>query len=259
MSQGAITANLDVAQVVLYVFWLFFFLLILYLRREDKREGYPLQSDEPNRRPFEGVPSMPKPKTFLLADGRTIQAPRDNGDEREPFAYRPRELPGAPLIPAENPMLSGVGSGSYAQRDDHPDVTMEGHPRIQPLRKVNHEFGLHTRDPDPRGMVVIGADGRSAGTVSDVWVDCSEMIIRYLEVELAVTDAHQHVLLPFNMTKVRGNARRIDVCAILSHQFADVPITASPDQVTLYEEDMIMGYYGGGYSFARHPDAGPVQ
>ena len=33
------------AQVVLYAFWIFFAGLILYLRREDKREGYPLESD----------------------------------------------------------------------------------------------------------------------------------------------------------------------------------------------------------------------
>ncbi len=37
-------AYLDVAQVTLYVFWIFFGCLIYYLRREDKREGYPLDS-----------------------------------------------------------------------------------------------------------------------------------------------------------------------------------------------------------------------
>ncbi len=36
-------AYLDVAQVTLYVFWIFFGCLIYYLRREDKREGYPLE------------------------------------------------------------------------------------------------------------------------------------------------------------------------------------------------------------------------
>ena len=42
---GAITQYIDVAQIVLYVFWFFFAGLIWYLRREDKREGYPLESD----------------------------------------------------------------------------------------------------------------------------------------------------------------------------------------------------------------------
>ena len=43
-------AYLDVAQVTLYVFWIFFACLIYYLRREDKREGYPLDSDGAWRR-----------------------------------------------------------------------------------------------------------------------------------------------------------------------------------------------------------------
>ena len=42
--RGAI-GNLDVAQIVLYAFWLFFFGLLFYLRREDRREGYPLESE----------------------------------------------------------------------------------------------------------------------------------------------------------------------------------------------------------------------
>ena len=40
---GAITSHIDVAQVVLYAFWIFFAGLIFYLRREDRREGYPLE------------------------------------------------------------------------------------------------------------------------------------------------------------------------------------------------------------------------
>ncbi|MEL6185723.1 MAG: photosynthetic reaction center subunit H, partial [Myxococcota bacterium] len=42
---GAITEYIDVAQVTLYVFWIFFAGLIIYLRREDTREGYPLEAD----------------------------------------------------------------------------------------------------------------------------------------------------------------------------------------------------------------------
>ena len=45
METGAITGYIDVAQLVLYAFWIFFVGLIFYLRREDKREGYPLVSD----------------------------------------------------------------------------------------------------------------------------------------------------------------------------------------------------------------------
>ncbi len=34
--RGAITSYIDVAQVVLYAFWIFFAGLIFYLRREDR-------------------------------------------------------------------------------------------------------------------------------------------------------------------------------------------------------------------------------
>ncbi len=37
-----ITDYFDVAQMVLYLFWIFFFSLIIYLQRESNREGLPL-------------------------------------------------------------------------------------------------------------------------------------------------------------------------------------------------------------------------
>ena len=40
---GSITGYIDVPQLVLYAFWIFFAALIYYLRQEDKREGYPLE------------------------------------------------------------------------------------------------------------------------------------------------------------------------------------------------------------------------
>ncbi len=55
---------IDGAQITLYAFWIFFAGLIIYLRREDKREGYPLES---NRGPREGWPSVPPKKTYLHA------------------------------------------------------------------------------------------------------------------------------------------------------------------------------------------------
>lgn len=35
----------DVAQIAIYLFWFFFAGLIYYLRREDHREGYPLEDE----------------------------------------------------------------------------------------------------------------------------------------------------------------------------------------------------------------------
>ncbi len=62
-----ITEYIDVAQVVLYVFWFFFFGLIYYLRREDKREGYPLESERSAHITVQGFPPMPEPKTRKLS------------------------------------------------------------------------------------------------------------------------------------------------------------------------------------------------
>ncbi|NCV58886.1 MAG: hypothetical protein EBW19_02420, partial [Betaproteobacteria bacterium] len=59
---GAITGYIDVAQVVLYLFWIFFFGLVVYLQREGKREGYPLLSDNPDipsHVRYEGAFGMP--------------------------------------------------------------------------------------------------------------------------------------------------------------------------------------------------------
>jgi photosynthetic reaction center H subunit len=240
---------LDVAQVVLYVFWLFFFLLILYLRREDRREGYPLISEDPNEKDVWAVQALPEPKQFLLSDGSIVEAPRDNGDKRVPNATPMGPAPGTPMQPNGDPMLSQMGPASFAEREHRVDITVEGHPRIVPLR-ADDAFYLETRDPDPRGMPVIGADGLSAGTVVDVWVDRSEMLLRYLEVELAVTDDHRRVLLPINMAKVHRRHRRVDVSAIFAAHFANVPTTEQAEQVTLLEEDKIMAYYGGGTLFA---------
>jgi photosynthetic reaction center H subunit len=52
---------IDGAQIALYAFWFFFIGLIIYLRREDKREGYPLESPQG---PREGWPTVPPTKTY---------------------------------------------------------------------------------------------------------------------------------------------------------------------------------------------------
>ena len=65
---GDITGYIDVAQVVLYVFWVFFAGLIIYLVKENKREGYPLDSDRTNSRvSVIGWPEPPAPVTYTTA------------------------------------------------------------------------------------------------------------------------------------------------------------------------------------------------
>ena len=64
------SSNIDVASVAIWAFWLFFFGLIYYLRREDKREGYPLESE---RGPVQGFPAVPETKVFNTAHHTTGQ------------------------------------------------------------------------------------------------------------------------------------------------------------------------------------------
>lgn len=243
--QGTIIGSIDVAQVTLYIFWLFFAGLILYLRREDKREGYPLASDGAGRGRAEGFPGMPRPKTFLLPHGGSYTAPSGKADDREIRAEPIGLWPGAPLEPTGNPLVDGVGPASYAARADMPELTIDGHPSIVPTR-VASDHVVDTSDGDPIGMEVFGADRMLAGTVRDVWVDRTEPQIRYLEVEIA---GARKVLLPMTLVKINGK-RQIYVKSILAAQFADVPGLKNPDQVTKLEEDRITAYYAGGNLYA---------
>jgi photosynthetic reaction center H subunit len=248
---GAITQYIDVAQLTLYAFWLFFAGLIIYLRREDKREGYPLESDRnraSDRVKVQGFPAIPKPKTFILQHGGTSVAP--NNKIENPALRRATATgawPGAPLEPTGNPLLAGVGAGAYADRADTPDLTFEGNPRVVPLR-VATDHHVESRDPDPRGMEVVGADGVVGGIVRDVWVDRSEVFVRYLEVE--VTANGRHVLLPIAFARISGWRRQVKVKEIMGRHFADVPSLKNPDQVTLLEEDRISAYYAAGIRYA---------
>jgi photosynthetic reaction center H subunit len=242
-------AYLDVAQVTLYVFWIFFGCLIYYLRREDKREGYPLDSTALGGGVVHGFPRMPDPKTYLLRDGHTATLPNHKNDRRDAPVAPVAPWPGAPMGPTGNPMLDGVGPGSYADREDVPELNIDNVPCIVPMRLAEGTY-LEARDPDPRGMKVMGADSEPGGVVTEVWVDRAEALIRYLEVEVTTSAGAKRVLLPLPFAKIDGRRGRVWVHAILGSQFADVPATKSPDQVTKFEEDRIVGYYGAGTLYA---------
>jgi photosynthetic reaction center H subunit len=246
MQEGA---YLDVAQVTLYVFWIFFACLIFYLRREDKREGYPLDSTASGGGVVHGFPRMPDPKSYLLRDGHIATLPNHKNDRRDVAVAPIAVWPGAPMEPTGNPMLDGVGPGSWADREDVPELNIDNVPCIVPLRLAEGTY-LEPRDPDPRGMKVIGADNEIGGVCTDVWVDRAEALIRYIEVEVTTTAGAKRVLLPMPFALVNHKRGRVTVQAILGRQFADVPVTKSLDQVTKLEEDRIVGYYGAGTLYA---------
>jgi photosynthetic reaction center H subunit len=254
MLTGAITSYIDVAQIALYLFWIFFAGLVFYLQRESRREGFPLQNDGSDTPRNAKASFLPEAKTYKLTGGGTVSVPNDKRESQAIKAKRIGPWHGAAHAPTGNPMIDAVGPASYAQRADVPDRMQSGAPRIVPLR-ADHAYHVDANDTDPVGMAVVGADGVKAGTVKDVWVDRAEAVIRYLE----VSSGARSVLLPMNFaSKINGAKRTITVNAILGGQFANVPGTKNPDQVTLLEEDKIMGYYGGGLLYATPARAEPL-
>lgn len=254
MSTGAITSYIDVAQLVLYAFWIFFFGLILYIRREDKREGYPLESDRSEHITVVGFPNLPPPKEFILPHGGgTRVTPRVEPKPYDLAAEPVAPWPGAPLQPTGNPLVDGVGPAAYAIRPNEPDLTHEGEPRIVPMR-VATDFDVEEKDPDPRGKPVYGADGEVGGTVTDIWVDRSEPQIRYLEMDAK----GRQVLLPINYVRMSKDGERVKVVSICASHFEDVPTLANPDQITLQEEDRVCAYYAGGHLYALPSRSEPL-
>jgi len=239
----------DITSLIFGSFVLFFLGLIIYLRREDRREGYPLEDDVTGRaETLGGLFFTAQPKAFILGEGRaTVLKPNGARDSRDIAADPTSRAPGSPLKPRGEAMLAGVGPGSFAHRAKTPDMMAHGGPKIVPLR-VAADFSIAKGDADPRGMSVTGADGVVAGVVSDVWVDKAEVMIRYLEVKLSATA--QTVLLPMTMAVVSKGRGVVKVNAILAAQFSDVPKLANPTQVTLDEEERVVAYYGGGYLYA---------
>lgn len=253
MATGAITGYVDVAQIVLYVFWAFFAGLIYYLLRENKREGYPLVSDRSKHITVQGWPPVPTPKTYLLPHGGTVQAPR-SGTEPAIAAAPYARFAGAPLQPSGDAMRDGVGPAAYALREDRPELTIDGEPMIVPMRSLPGA-SVAAEDPDPRGLAVVGCDGATAGAVQELWIDRAEPQIRYLEVALAAGGVR---LLPMGLARISGAKRRVTVASVTAAQFAGAPETASGEQITKREEDRITAYFASGHLYATPARLGPV-
>jgi photosynthetic reaction center H subunit len=258
MGTGAITQYVDVAQIVLYLFWIFFAGLIFYLQRESKREGFPLETHLPDGRVIthKGLIAMPTPKTYFLPHGGSVTVPTDQNNEPPLHGIPSHPWNGAPLEPSGDPMLEAIGPGSYANRADTPDLTAEGVVKIIPLRSQHH-YDVSPKDIDPRGLQVIGADGEVAGKVRDLWLDQAEMLFRFLEITVPLkTGGSREVLLPVTFCKISKYA--VDVQAILAAQFEQVPATKHSEQITLLEEEKITAYYGAGTLYAMPGRADPL-
>ncbi|SEA33874.1 photosynthetic reaction center subunit H [Rubrimonas cliftonensis] len=254
-----IIGDFDIAQLVLYAFWAFFFGLIIYIQRETMREGYPLESETTGKPAMFGPWGLPAPKIFRLPHGHgEVMAPNPEKDAREitdrKFALRPTEKwSGAPFEPTGDPMVDGVGPASWAERKDVPEMTLHGDAKIVPLR-VSNEWSVAEGDRDIRGWSVTGCDGQSAGVVKDIWVDRSEALIRYIEIELPGGGS---VLAPMTGVIVGMDGKTVKVHSITAAQFAKVPALKSPEQITMLEEEKVMAYYAGGKLYANAERAEP--
>ena len=166
---------------------------------------------------------------------------------------------GSPLVPTGNPMLAGVGPGSWANRADAPDRTIHGADKIVPMR-LDPTFSIAKGDPDPRGLPVYALDKQIAGTVVELWVDRAEPQVRYYEVKLSGSE--RHAMLPAGFVQwpnfgLWGNDRLL-VKSIVAAQFADVPAIKRNDRITLLEEDKVMAYYAGGHLYATAARSEPL-
>src|SRR6056297_866542 len=127
--------QVDLASVALWLFWIFFALLIVYIQRENMREGYPLEDDDGNVSANQGPFPVPSDKTFKLPHGRgELTLPSGQRPDRTDLALEKTAAGnGFPFVPSGDPMVDGVGPASWAPRRDVPELDGHGHPKIVPM------------------------------------------------------------------------------------------------------------------------------
>ena len=253
---GQISNQIDIPTVAFWVFALFFVVLVAWLQRESKREGYPLRASPFTNELINGAPPPPaEPLTYILNEGGTTDAPHYY--EQAPTHARPlRMFDGTPFYPVGNPLLAGIGPGSWVMKKDVPALTERGDLLLQPLSLL-HEWSIEKIDADPRGMAVFDWRWNEVGRVAEVWIDRGIKIVRMLEVELRADLGASRVLVPIYHTDIYEKARRIRVTALWAHQFPDVPMPAQPGVITGQEEERLNAYYAAGLFYRADPITAP--
>jgi photosynthetic reaction center H subunit len=256
MTYVAYSTQFDLALLSLYLFYAFFLVLIMYLRNEDRREGFPLVHEQNGELVVINPRSAPKPKVWNLAHGGPTVAGREERDLTG-LLTPPSRTPGSPALPLGNPLADGVGPAAYALRADVPDLTYDASlPKIVPLR-VATEYSIAEEDVDPRGWYMVTAEGRAVGTVRDLWVDRSDVILRYIEVSVTGPNP-RNVVFPIGLANFDAGKREAQTSALLAEQFLAAPGLKNPDQITLLEEDKVSAYFAGGYMYATPNRQEPV-
>jgi photosynthetic reaction center H subunit len=260
MSQVFLVGGLDVAELVFYLFFGFFIALIIYIRREDRREGYPLEEDDTGMLlASEGILQRAPPKAFPLDHGRGSISPEADRRREAVTLETARRAPwaGSPYDPVGDPYSAGVGPGAFVpHRADVVEADLHGRPKILPIG-LAPGFMVAPGEPNPIGWPVLGCDGVEAGTVADLWVDTTDHLVRYFAVAIPGETGLNPVLLPITMAQVRRGRGIVESESLPAAEFARVPRPASSGQVTRLEEDRITAFFGAGYLYATPDKAEP--
>ncbi|EEW26212.1 photosynthetic reaction center subunit H [Rhodobacter ferrooxidans] len=240
--------NFDLASLAIWLFWGFLALLIYYLQVANMHEGYPLETEDGKPAPNQGLFPLPKDKTYILPHGRgSVTQPTRQPEARDVALARTAVNEGFPHVPTGNPMVDGVGPASWAPRRDVPELDGHGGVKIKPMSATDDFVVAAGRDP--RGMRVISNDKYVVGTVTDLWVDIPEHVVRYIEFDLAAGGGKR--LLPMAMARVTSEGVKVN--SLSSDLFPGIPETKSSTEVTLLEEDKISGWYAGGTMYSTRP------
>ncbi|MBC6442229.1 MAG: photosynthetic reaction center subunit H [Rhodobacteraceae bacterium] len=240
--------NFDLASLSIWLFWLFFAWLIYYLQTENMREGYPLEDEDGNLAANQGPFPLPADKTFILPHDRgEVTVPSCARHCRDDLALaRTSTTGGYPLMPTGDPMVDGVGPGSWAPRRDIPELDGHGQVKIAPMASVPDfkvSFGR-----DPRGMPVLSKDDQVVGHVADMWIDKPEAQVRYLEIALEPEWGTGSRLVPIAFSRI--SRKWVEINALHSSYFDGVPQPGTAGQVTLLDEEKISAWYGGGILYS---------
>ena len=260
MPHVSFTQQIDVPEVVFILFVLFFLGLMYHLRMEDKREGYPLESDRTDmsggRVKVVGFPHMPKPKVFLRKFGEPVLAPGPRLErDLTGLAVPLHNFPGSPIVPTGDPLVDGIGPASYVLKEEVPDMTWHGEPNIVPLRNLP-QHAVEGSETSPIGMDVVTRDGVRVGTICDVWINVAELFGRYFEVQTTPQFGDDRVILPIAFADLRPRNKMAVIGMLTAAQFAKVPRLAVPDIINLREEDRINAYYAGGHLYSKPMEMG---
>lgn len=245
---GAFNDHLDLPQLLVTAFVVFFLFLVIYIQRESKREGYPLEEAIPTSgHRIVGFPEPPPPKVYKMLEGGIAVLPQEY--ERRVLQAKPRSFaPGDPLYPIGDPLLAGIGPSSYTLRRDTPFVMDDGSPTLEPLREAT-DYTCVDPELDPRGMKVLGRDYLPAGIAVDNWIDKESKILRYVEV--ALDGVAEHRLVPIFYLHIDGRRKEIVVDCLKAAQLAKAPILRKPNEITAREEDRVNGFFAGGYMYSE--------